>query len=142
MIRQSAETVLRKWLSRSPYSQSDLAEMIGISRSAVSKWCLGGVYPSPRNAVKLEKISGGGVPASIWPRRTFKRGDTPGALAIWAAAAQRDTSILGLALDCGIPQRSMARWAAGEYPPRASGIRAINKKLGLSLTVADFEVRA
>lgn len=142
MTRQAAEIVLLRWLARSPYSQSDLAEIMGVCRFAVSKWCHGVASPSVKNAVILEDVTSGAVPAAIWPRRTIKSGTTPGAQAIWAAARERGIPIFALANQCAIPHRSLYRWAAGESNPQKSSIREINKRLGLSLSVADFEVRA
>ena len=134
--------MFKRWLKNSPYSQSDIARIVAVSRSAVSKWCLGAMYPSPENARVLENLSSGEVPAGIWPRRFPKEGATPGARAICSAARELDLSIMGLARRVGLPQRSFARWAAGEYQPRPACIRTINSELGLSLTASDFEVRA
>ena len=85
-------------------------------------------------------FASGDVPADIWPRRTFKEGDTPGARAIWAAARKRGVPIFALAHECNLPHRSFYRWAAGETHPHSSSIRTLNKRLGLTLSVADFEV--
>jgi len=142
MTHQAADTILRQWLDGSPYTQADIAKSMRVCRAAVSKWCSGASYPSTENAAALEAFTGGDVPSDIWPRRTFKEGDTPGARAIWAAARKRGVPIFALAHECDLPHRSLYRWAAGETHPHSSSIRTLNKRLGLRLSVADFEVRA
>lgn len=142
MTRQAVEIVLREWLSGSPYSQADLAEKMGICRAAVSRWCTGASYPSAQNARQLQKITQGEVPATLWPRRTLKTGSSPGSKAIWAAAKRRNVPIFALAHECSLPHRSLYRWAAGESHPHSSSIRVLNERLGLNLSVGDFEVRA
>lgn len=49
---------LKKFRTKNKYSQEKLAELLGISRQAVSKWETGAANPDTNNLMKLSKIYG------------------------------------------------------------------------------------
>jgi|GEM_PF-2428381 len=49
---------LKKFRTQNKYSQEKLAELLGISRQAVSKWETGAASPDTNNLIKLSKIYG------------------------------------------------------------------------------------
>lgn len=138
----TAEDCLKNWLTSSEYTQTRLAAELGVTRAAVSKWCNGAMSPSKWHASELEKLTGGSVPASLWPRRELPEPSSKGARALQAAAARRGLSITQLSRATGIPTRAMHRWAVGQHAPRKNAIAVLNSTLGLKLTVQDFEVAA
>jgi len=139
---QDAKLALKAWLSSTARSQTWLADALGVSRAAVSRWCLGGMHPTPNRARQIEKLSRGAVPASLWPRRIPARALTKGARAINHAALTRGLSMLELARQIEEPGRSMTRWASGEHCPQDHHLARLNSKLGLKLIPADFGLRA
>lgn len=137
-----AEECLREWLAVSGTSQSELAETIGVTRAAVSKWASGGARPSENHAEEIDKLSQGAVPATIWPRRRPPEPVNKGAATIQKAAKRYNGSIAQLARETGLPQRGLARWAAGQNGPRQSTLAALNAALQTNLKVSDFWVDA
>ncbi len=141
--RQAAHDVLRRWITKNSRSQTDLAKELGVTRAAVSKWCLGSMNPSQQRAQLLEHITDGAVPATIWPRQEPRQmALPPGAAALREAAKARAKSIIGLAREVGVQERAMARWASGHNIPRPDSLAKINATLGLKLSFADFQVGA
>jgi len=137
-----ATVALRSWLASMGRSQTWLARELDVSRAAVSRWCMGGMNPTPNRARRVEKLSRGAVPASLWPRRIPARALTKGARAINHAALTRGLSMLELARQIEEPGRSMTRWASGEHCPQDHHLARLNAKLGLKLVPADFGVCA
>ena len=137
-----ADERLRSWLSSSDYSQSDVAEILEVSRQAVSKWASGKLIPSPRHCAELDKLSQGAIPATAWARRKLPEPKSKGAQAIQQAASVYHGSLSRLASETGLPQRSLARWGANKNAPRPRWLPALTKALKASLTVDDFAVSA
>lgn len=141
-MRQPHE-LLRCWIERSGhYTQSALAARLDVSRAAVSKWCSGEMSPSRERAEELERLSGGAVPAHLWPRRGRTEPSSPGARRLQAMVNERGVSIFRFANESGFDPRAFYRWATSEHTPRQSGVEALNEHFGLNLKREDFEVRA
>lgn len=127
---------LRAWLLSSGTRQSHLAQAVGVSRAAVSKWCSGDAQPSLAHAILIEAISEGALPSTIWTRK--KHTPTVAGETIRSRATDLGLTIIELAQRASCSHRSLARWAAGEYIPRRSSIERLNEGLGLQLTQDDF----
>jgi transcriptional regulator with XRE-family HTH domain len=135
-----ADERLRDWLSTAEYSQSDVAEILEVSRQAVSKWASGKLIPSLKHCAELDKLSQGAVPATIWARRKLPEPKSKGARAIQKAASVYYGSLNRLATETGLPQRSLARWGSSKNAPRQWQLPILNKALKANLTVDDFAV--
>lgn len=62
------------WLSQSGYSVQSLAEVLGVSRSAIYQWLAGSCLPSAAMLVKLEALSSGVVTARSFTRQSPQGG--------------------------------------------------------------------
>lgn len=137
-----ASNFLHEWLTASGTSQSELAEIIGVSRAAVSKWVNNTMSPSEQHAEQINELSQGAVPATLWPRRRPPAAASKGAAAIQKAAQRYNGSISQLAREKGLPQRALARWAANQNGPRARSLAELNAALKTNLKPGDFQVQA
>jgi ribosome-binding protein aMBF1 (putative translation factor) len=142
ITERTADECLRNWIEFSGYNQSDIAEILEVSRQAVSKWAKLTLVPSTRHARELDELSQGAIPATLWPRRRPPPPKTTGAGVIQKAAASYGGSITALAIDKGIPQRALARWGSGQNAPQRKHIARLNKALDVNLTAEDFQVSA
>jgi len=139
---QRADERLREWLSTSEYNQSDLAEILEVSRAAVSNWARGIAAPSEQHAEELDTLSQGAVPATLWPRRHLPKPLSRGAQVLQKAASRYGVSISRLADETGLPKRGLARWASNKYAPRSASLAEINRVLKTNLRPEDFQVQA
>lgn len=57
---------LNQWMAVNRINAAKVAQRLGVSRAAVSRWINGKTMPSLAVAVKLERLSVGMVPASCW----------------------------------------------------------------------------
>lgn len=64
--RVRSETRLAEWMQEQQVSIRGLAETLGLGRKRVEYWVNGQVLPTLIWAFKLEKATGGAVPASSW----------------------------------------------------------------------------
>ena len=140
--QKRADECLRDWLTTSDFNQSDVAEILEVSRQAVSKWVNYTLTPSERHARELDELSGGAVPATLWQRRRMPQPKSKGAEVIQMATTLHDGSIAALAAATGLPQRSLSRWSASTNAPRRSQLAVLNKALKANLTPDDFTVSA
>ena len=137
-----ADELLRDWLLSSDYNQSDVADILEVSRQAVSKWASGRLVPSLKHCVELDKLSHGAIPATAWARRNLPEPKSKGAAAIQQAASLYHGSLNRLATETGLRQRALARWGANKNAPRPGHLAVLNKALKTNLTVDDFAVSA
>jgi transcriptional regulator with XRE-family HTH domain len=138
-----AHELLTHWIATSGhYTQAELAHALDVSRTAVHRWIKGTLMPSRARAEEIERLSGGAVPARLWPRRVAKTAASPGAQLLQGLAKERGVTVFRLANEVGIDPRALFRWAASENRPRESGVALLNETFGLKLTRKDFEVRA
>lgn len=65
--------MLNEWLKANGHNQSWLASMLGISETAVSKWCRTEptARPSAHHRVAIERITG--IPADSWMTTAERR---------------------------------------------------------------------
>ena len=56
------------WIEEQGWSRDQLAQKLGILRTSADRLCSGARRPSLELAVKIEKLTAGGVPASYWTR--------------------------------------------------------------------------
>jgi len=54
--------VLEKYLLDNDLTQTDFANLVKVSPSIVNLWCSGKSTPSPKNALKIYKKTGGRIP--------------------------------------------------------------------------------
>lgn len=141
--RLTAHEKLRRWIDASPlHNQSTIARELGVSRFAVSKWVQNRMTPSAENAEALERLTGGAIPSTLWPRRSMPKPKTRGAHLLQSVIRGEGGSVLGVAKAYGIPPRALARWAAGESAPRAAGVELLARVIDPEITAADFRVPA
>lgn len=57
---------LQQWLDEHQRTQVWLAEQLGTRQAAVSRWLTCGRKPNLRNAIAIEQLTGGQVPANGW----------------------------------------------------------------------------
>lgn len=63
---KTKETTLQRWLARTKFTQQDLERVTGIDQGLISKYARGKWAPGLRNALLIEKATGGGVPVDCW----------------------------------------------------------------------------
>lgn len=130
--------VLTAWMEEAGLRQSDLAARLGVTRQAVFRWCRGATAPSPDLAAIIESLSYGRVKAAAWDGRSWLTGDTYAAEALTKRVKEENSSVAAIARRIGIPQRTFARYVAGESTPRETVLYKINKVLKLKLEREDF----
>lgn len=130
--------VLTAWMEEAGLRQSDLAARLGVTRQAVFRWCRGTTAPSPELAIIIEHLSYGRVKSAAWDGRSWTTGVTPASEALARRVKEEHSSVAGIARRVGIPQRTFARYVAGESTPRETVLYKINKVLKLKLKREDF----
>lgn len=68
----NASSLLRRFIRRSNTTQAELARRLDVSKASVCLW-LSGHIPGPLNALALERVSGGTVPAAAWSKKYADR---------------------------------------------------------------------
>jgi hypothetical protein len=61
---------LARYLSAHDVAQDELGKQVGVARGVVARWLQAGTpegrIPRTRDALKLQEVTGGAVPASYW----------------------------------------------------------------------------
>lgn len=64
--RPAQRTVLDLWLKSNGVSRAAFARMVGCNKKMVDYWCDGKCIPTLPYAFMIEKVTKGGVSASVW----------------------------------------------------------------------------
>lgn len=59
-------TTLKEWLSASEYTHQQFADLVPCSRSMITLICNGTARPSYKMALRIDELTKGNVPKSIW----------------------------------------------------------------------------
>ena len=137
VVKSKPFQVLNIWMEDRGVRQVDLANQLGVTRSAVNRWCKGVAAPSKEHAKNIAKISKGMVPEHIWVRMETTAG-ARGPQALREVVNKNLWSVAELGRRCGVPQRIIARYIAGQFCPPTERLQMINSALGLKLRAKDF----
>lgn len=67
------QAALAEYLKPDTRKQADLAEAIGKSQAAVSRYATGERFPAAPTARDIDRVSGGAVPFELWQREAAQR---------------------------------------------------------------------
>jgi hypothetical protein len=68
--------LLTRYLARSKVSYPAFAQMVGADRARIHRCARGERNPSLPLALEIERVTGGKVPASSWPKRPVRGGSS------------------------------------------------------------------
>ena len=63
---------LKKWRDSKGWTQTDAAERVGVTQGCFASWEIGRAFPDLGNALRVDKVSEGEVPASLAAKRSRK----------------------------------------------------------------------
>lgn len=66
IVHNRAMNALHDYLIKAAYTQKRFADAVGVDQSVISKLSRGRTSPGLDLAVKIERATGGAVPASSW----------------------------------------------------------------------------